>query len=55
LSTTPKSAVRELLEKSRLAGFDEHLTTPVEVDLLLQRLAGLKVRKRPAPAIAATG
>jgi signal transduction histidine kinase len=45
----------EHIEKSRLAGFDEHLTKPVEVDLLLQRLAGLKVRKRPAPAIAATG
>jgi signal transduction histidine kinase len=44
----------EHIEKSRLAGFDEHLTKPVEVDLLLQRLAGLKVRKRPR-AIAATG
>ncbi|HKY00324.1 MAG TPA: response regulator [Steroidobacteraceae bacterium] len=44
----------EHVEKSRLAGFDDHLTKPVEVDALLQRLAGLKTRALPQPAIAAT-
>jgi signal transduction histidine kinase len=31
----------EHVEKSKLAGFDEHLTKPVEVEALLQRLANL--------------
>jgi len=45
----------EHVEKSKLAGFDEHLTKPVEVDALLQRLAGLKARERTSRPIAATG
>jgi signal transduction histidine kinase len=45
----------EHVEKSKLAGFDEHLTKPVEVDALLQRLAGLKARERTPRPIAATG
>jgi CheY-like chemotaxis protein len=45
----------EHVEKSRLAGFDEHLTKPVEVDALLQRLANLKTRAVPHRAVAATG
>ena len=45
----------EHVEKSKLAGFDEHLTKPVEVDALLQRLANLKARERTSRPIAATG
>ena len=45
----------EHVEKSKLAGFDEHLTKPVEVDALLQRLANLKARAQPQRPIAATG
>ena len=45
----------EHVEKSKLAGFDEHLTKPVEVDALLQRLANLKTREQPRRPIAATG
>jgi signal transduction histidine kinase len=45
----------EHVEKSKLAGFDEHLTKPVEVDALLQRLANLTARAQPQRPIAATG
>ena len=45
----------EHVEKSKLAGFDEHMTKPVEVDALLQRLANLKTREQPPRPIAATG
>jgi signal transduction histidine kinase len=45
----------EHVEKSKLAGFDEHLTKPVEVDALLQRLANLTARAQLQRPIAATG
>ena len=45
----------EHVEKSRLAGFDEHMTKPVEVETLLQRIAKLKPRERASQAVAATG
>ena len=45
----------EHIEKSRLAGFDEHLTKPVEVETLLARIAGLKPRERRSQAVAASG
>jgi signal transduction histidine kinase len=45
----------EHVEKSKLAGFDEHLTKPVEVEALLQRLANLTARAQPQRPIAATG
>ena len=45
----------EHIEKSKLAGFDEHMTKPVEVDVLLRRLANLKTRALPQRPIAATG
>jgi CheY-like chemotaxis protein len=44
----------EHVEKSRLAGFDEHMTKPVEVETLLQRIAKLKPRERASQAVAAT-
>ena len=45
----------EHVEKSKLAGFDEHLTKPVEIDALLQRLASLKTREPAPQAVAAAG
>jgi CheY-like chemotaxis protein len=45
----------EHVEKSKLAGFDEHLTKPVEIDALLQRLASLKAREPAPQAVAAAG
>ena len=45
----------EHVEKSRLAGFDEHLTKPVEIETLLLRLSSLKARAVPHRAVAATG
>jgi CheY-like chemotaxis protein len=43
----------EHVEKSRLAGFDQHVTKPVEVESLLQLIGRLKPRKsRPEPVAA---
>ncbi|HEU4516990.1 MAG TPA: response regulator [Steroidobacteraceae bacterium] len=44
----------EHVEKSRLAGFDEHMTKPVEVETLLARIARLKPREQTSQAVAAT-
>jgi signal transduction histidine kinase len=44
----------EHLEKSRLAGFDAHLTKPVEAEKLLQLLANLGPRTQAPEGVAAT-
>src|SRR5687768_234870 len=44
----------EHLEKSRLAGFDAHLTKPVEAEKLLQLLANLGPRTQASEGVAAS-
>jgi signal transduction histidine kinase len=44
----------EHLEKSRLAGFDAHLTKPVEAEKLLYVLANLNPRKQASEGVAAS-
>ena len=44
----------EHLEKSRLAGFDAHLTKPVEAEKLLQLLASLGPRTQASEGVAAS-
>ena len=44
----------EHVEKSRLAGFDAHLTKPVDAEKLLQLLATLGPRKQASEDVAAS-
>jgi DNA-binding response OmpR family regulator len=44
----------EHVEASRHAGFDDHVTKPVDIDRLLERIAGIESRGSPRRAAAAS-
>jgi CheY-like chemotaxis protein len=43
----------EHVEASKLAGFDDHVTKPVDIDQLLERIAGCGSRGQPRQAASA--